>query len=31
MANFKEHIDELYISRTWQFLAGESGDSLQTR
>ena len=27
----KEHIDELYISRTWQFLAGESGDSLQTR
>jgi len=27
----KEKIDELYISRTWQFLAGESGDSLQTR
>jgi TonB family protein len=27
----KEHVDELYISRTWQFLAGESGDSLQTR
>ena len=26
-----EKIDELYISRTWQFLAGESGDSLQTR
>ncbi len=27
----KEKIDELYISRTWQFLAGEDGDSLQTR
>lgn len=27
----KEKVDELYISRTWQFLPGESGDSLQTR
>jgi len=27
----KEKVDELYISRTWQFLSGESGDSLHTR
>lgn len=27
----KEKVDELYISRTWQFLAGDDGDSLRTR
>lgn len=27
----KEKVDELYITRTWQFLAGESGGTLQTR
>ncbi len=27
----KEKVDELYITRTWQFLPGESGDTLQTR
>lgn len=27
----KEKVDELYITRTWQFLPGESGDSLRTR
>jgi protein TonB len=27
----KEKVDELYISRTWQFLPGDDGDSLRTR
>jgi len=27
----KDKVDELYISRTWQFLPGDDGDSLRTR